>query len=322
MLRVCTALFILFFACQSTLARAPFMRFNPNDYIELYKADALKQMFEQGVPASITLGQAMVESDFGNSDLAVFANNHFGLKCHKEWIGDTYNYDDDEMDECFRKYEHVLDSYFDHSMFIKTRSRYDFLFNLSLTDYRAWANGLKGAGYATHPEYAEKVIAVIERYRLYELDQNGYISTPDLGLNNSTVKNAKEIHAAKKTKANIINKHEPIKYNKSSFIIVKEGDTYAKIAKEFKLNVGALLAYNDYTGKPELYDGGVVFIAPKRVKARVKKHIVEEGETMKSIAQLYAIDLRSLYAKNGMKLRDKDPKPGTVLYLRRNKPKH
>jgi len=320
MLRTFFALALVFLTRENIFARAPFMRFSPNDYIELYKDDALKEMFQQGVPASITLGQAMVESDFGNSDLAVFANNHFGLKCHKEWFGETFNYDDDELDECFRKYEHVLDSYFDHSMFIKSRQRYDFLFNLSLTDYRAWASGLKGAGYATHPEYAKKLIEVIERYRLYELDQNGYISTPDFGLTSGESKPAKNIHTVKKGKSNVFNKHEVVKFNKSSFVIVKEGDTYAKIAKEFKLSVGALLIYNDYNGKNELYDGGVIFIEPKRSKARDRYHVVSEGETMKSIAQLYAIDLKSLYEKNNLKPRDKQPKPGTVLYLRKKKP--
>ena len=318
--RIYFVLALLVFTCENTFARAPFMRFSPGDYIEIYKNDALKEMFNQGVPASITLGQGMLESDYGNSDLALFANNHFGLKCHKEWIGDTFNYDDDEAAECFRKYEHVLDSYFDHSLFIKTRPRYDFLFNLSLTDYRAWASGLKGAGYATHPEYAKKLIDIIEKYRLYELDQNGYISTPDFGLSKSESKTAKEIHTLKKNKLHVFNTHEKIKFNHSRFIVVKEGDTYIKIAKEFKLNVGLLLYYNNYSGKDELYEGGIVFIEPKRTKAKVKQHIVEEGETMKSVSELYGIDLKSLYEKNRMKPRDPQPKPGTVLYLRKKKP--
>lgn len=144
--------------------------FSANDYISVYKAKAVNEMLIHGIPASITLAQGMLESANGNSDLAVNANNHFGIKCHKEWCGPTFTKDDDEKNECFRKYENVNESYNDHSMFLKTRSRYAFLFQLSKTDYAAWARGLKSAGYATHPGYAEKLIDLIERNRLFELD--------------------------------------------------------------------------------------------------------------------------------------------------------
>ena len=141
-----------------------------------------------------------------------------------------------------------------------------------------------------------------------------------MGFSNKDAKTAKEIQAAKKSKLHIFNKHDRVKYNRSSFVVVKDGDTYAKIAKEFKVNVGSLLYYNNYTGKDELYEGGIVFIEPKRTKAKVKQHVVAEGETMKSISELYGIDLKSLYEKNWMKPRDPQPKTGTVLYLRKNKP--
>lgn len=317
MLRNCFA-FILLLTCYLGTARAPFMRYGPSDYIELYKNDALKEMFEQGVPASITLGQAMVESDFGNSDLAIYANNHFGLKCHREWIGDTYNYDDDKADECFRKYEHVLDSYLDHSIFIKNRPRYNFLFNLSVTDYRAWANGLKNAGYATHPEYAQKVIAIIEKYRLYELDRNGFISTTDPGIQSWASPTKEKI---KEKGADIINTHTAVDFKYGRFVIVKEGDTYAKIAREFSLKLSVLLKYNDHSGKEPIFEGDVIFIEPKKINPGKSYHLVTEGETMKSISQLYGIELKSLYEKNLMKLHDPQPKAGTVLYLRRKKAK-
>ncbi len=144
--------------------------FSAIDYISVYKAKAVNEMLVHGIPASITLAQGMLESGNGNSDLAVNANNHFGIKCHKEWCGPSFIKDDDEKNECFRKYENVSESYNDHSLFLKTRPRYAFLFQLAKTDYVAWAKGLKSAGYATHPEYAEKLIDLIEKNKLFELD--------------------------------------------------------------------------------------------------------------------------------------------------------
>ncbi|MGZ3866324.1 MAG: glycoside hydrolase family 73 protein [Bacteroidia bacterium] len=144
--------------------------FTSLDYITRYRELALKEMKCYNIPASIILAQAMVESGNGSSNLATNANNHFGIKCHKEWHGPTFIMDDDENDECFRKYESVVDSYSDHSLFLCSRRWYAFLFQLPKTDYVAWARGLKSAGYATHPAYAEMLIEVIEKNRLYELD--------------------------------------------------------------------------------------------------------------------------------------------------------
>lgn len=141
-----------------------------NDYISTYKSKAVKEMLLYKIPASIILGQGMLESGNGNSNLARNAKNHFGIKCHKEWTGPTFIMDDDEKNECFRKYDDVQDSYTDHSMFLTSRPRYASLFTLPKNDYTAWAKGLKSAGYATHPRYAEMLIEVIEKNRLYELD--------------------------------------------------------------------------------------------------------------------------------------------------------
>lgn len=301
-----------FFLVQGLVCGAgvPYKTNSPGDYIDLYKQVALEEMGKHGIPASIILGQGMVESDYGNSTLATKANNHFGLKCHKEWHGPTYRYDDDAPAECFRKYEKVTDSYYDHSIFIKSRPRYGFLFSLSVTDYKAWANGLKNAGYATHPDYAAKVISVIEKYRLYELDQSGFISTPALGLE----------PARDKKPLPVFNKHDVIKYNHTSFIILKRGDTYDKIAREFNIDADILLKYNDQQSEKEFFEGGVLYVEPKHDKGEKSFHLVGEDETMESISQVYAIDLKSLYEKNRMKPGDPQPKPGTVLYMRRPKP--
>jgi hypothetical protein len=140
------------------------------DYIASYKDEAMRNMQLSGVPASITLAQGILESGSGNSALAKEANNHFGIKCHKGWEGETYIMDDDEKNECFRKYENVLASYRDHALFLTSRERYRGLFDLEPTNYRGWAEGLKAAGYATNPNYAPLLIGLIERYELHQFD--------------------------------------------------------------------------------------------------------------------------------------------------------
>ena len=144
-------------------------------YINKYKDIAVGQMRKYKIPASITMAQACLESDNGNSALARKANNHFGIKCHNGWKGKGYKHDDDARGECFRRYKNAEDSYIDHSYFLISGSRYNSLFDLKITDYKAWAHGLKAAGYATNPRYAQLLIDIIEEYRLYELDtQDAY----------------------------------------------------------------------------------------------------------------------------------------------------
>ena len=140
-------------------------------YIDYFKGIAKNNMSAYGIPASITLAQGILESGSGTGVLSVKANNHFGIKCHKEWEGPSVRYDDDEEKECFRKYKHASESYRDHSMFLTTRSRYASLFELPKDDYKAWANGLRAAGYATDPKYPDKLISLIERYQLYQYDK-------------------------------------------------------------------------------------------------------------------------------------------------------
>lgn len=157
-------------------------------YIERYKEPAINKMYEFKIPASITIAQGIFESACGTSHLAKDGNNHFGIKCHKEWTGDTILIDDDELQECFRKYNTVEESFNDHSLFLKNRPRYSALFNLDIMDYAGWAKGLKAAGYATNPEYANRLIRLIETYHIARLDtlyqerlSNGYFKNyPDV----------------------------------------------------------------------------------------------------------------------------------------------
>ena len=141
-----------------------------NRYIKLYAPIARKQMKAYKIPASITMAQGILESGYGEATLARKGNNHFGIKCHKDWKGKKIFHDDDEENECFRSYRNPVKSYKDHSLFLVNRDRYRFLFDLNSKDYRSWAEGLKKAGYATDPEYSKKLISLIERFRLSRLD--------------------------------------------------------------------------------------------------------------------------------------------------------
>ena len=148
------------------------------EYINAYKEVAKNNMKTYGIPASITLAQGILESGAGNGRLSQIANNHFGIKCHKEWTGPSVSHDDDAAQECFRKYNDPSESYRDHSLFLTSRSRYNSLFKLPKDDYKAWAKGLRAAGYATDPKYPDKLISLIERYQLQEIDAEVLKSQP------------------------------------------------------------------------------------------------------------------------------------------------
>ena len=189
-------------------------------YIDDFKDTAKNNMKEYGVPASITLAQGILESGVGTGSLSQQANNHFGIKCHKEWNGPSVLHHDDAADECFRKYNDPAESYRDHSLFLTTRSRYDFLFDLPTGDYKAWAKGLKKAGYATDPKYPDKLISLIERYDLHQYDE--------------------EVMGAKpKEKKNY---SEP-KSNKNEYTVTK-GDTLYSLSKKFGIAVEELKKKN------------------------------------------------------------------------------
>ena len=162
--------FFLLFFLSPFLLFAQYTETDIYNYIDTYKEIAIQKMAEYKIPASITLAQGIFESACGTSRLATQGNNHFGIKCHKEWEGDTIRHDDDERQECFRKYAQAEESYNDHSQFLISRPRYANLFSLDVLDYKSWAHGLKTAGYATNPQYADRLINLIERFDLARQD--------------------------------------------------------------------------------------------------------------------------------------------------------
>ena len=272
-------------------------------------------MYRSGVPASITLAQGMLESGNGKSLLATKANNHFGIKCHNDWDGGRVYHDDDAKGECFRSYSHAHQSYRDHSDFLRYRDRYKFLFDLKPTDYKGWAYGLKKAGYATDPSYPAKLIKLIEEYNLQQYDTK----TAVIPASPTVIEQAVPVSDQTKKKYFQFNSSREM-YSKNGvpFIISGEGETYQSIAKSHGLFLKELLRFNDLKETKELRPGTIVYLQAKK-NASVKgldKHVVEEGETLRDIAQRYAVRQNKLYKLNGW---DKEhaPKEGDCIKLRK-----
>ncbi|MBI2269979.1 MAG: glucosaminidase domain-containing protein [Bacteroidetes bacterium] len=305
-------------------SQAPPNRKSAKQYIEEFKHAAIREMHEDGIPASVTLAQGIQESNSGNSPLAIYANNHFGIKCQKEWTGPTFIQDDDKKDECFRKYESVFDSYVDHSNFLKSRPRYAFLFQLEITDYKGWAHGLKASGYATDPMYANRLIKIIEENKLSQFDTVKQPS-PELiaSVDNYFSAAEKKIHKGKYSAQN--EKYE-LPYSKRSiqlingrkFIYTRTGETVDEISTEYDVDPRLIRKYNelDKEKKTRFRPGQIVFLQPKRNKGSEEFHTVQRGETMYNISQKYGIKLRKLYKKNKMKP-GSEPKAGEKLWLRK-----
>jgi LysM repeat protein len=290
------------------------------EYIEKYKDAAVLEMLTYKIPASIIMAQAVLESENGNSPLAVEANNHFGIKCHTEWTGKIYLYDDDQKNECFRKYDDPLDSYRDHSEFLVSRDWYKPLFLLDVTDYKGWAYGLKQAGYATNPTYPQQLIKIIEDNRLYELDKlfdkeyEGEISV----LEKKPVPTDKEIILPDHFKPLKTGPAGRMMYvnNGVRFTVAPSKDTFYRIAVDFGISISQLYKYNELKPGGILYEGQVIYIEKKKKHARKGYHTVAPGETMHSIAQEYAVRTKSLYRINKMK-KGTQPAAGRKIYLKK-----
>lgn len=265
-----------------------------NEYIEMWKEEAVHQMVKYNIPASITLAQGILESANGNSELARYANNHFGIKCHG-WTGETMRKDDDHKDDCFRKYLTAHESFEDHSVFLQ-KDRYQFLYSLDITDYKSWAKGLKKAGYATNPKYPELLISLIEQHELYKYDTQHDVFASKSP--NSITPNQELSPVAIESSA-MVNIHSiEISTNKVKFVTVKTGDTYYKIAKEFEIGLWQLYKYNDLGKEDVLMSGDIIYLQPKKNKAKQEYHTVKNDETMKDIAQMYGVKLKKLYKHN------------------------
>jgi len=329
---------IVFSSCQSArFARTDNLPLTADRdaeaYIRQYADLAMSEMRRTGVPASITLAQAVIESDYGRSRLARSGNNHFGIKCHNGWTGRRIYHDDDRRGECFRRYRDADESFRDHSDFLRQGSRYEFLFYLDPDDYVGWARGLKSAGYATNPRYAGMLIDMIEKNRLNRYDDmvisgrgNDRVrvtadpgpekARPKVKADDPAVK--EELHEA----GYVVERGKRVKTrNMLPYIVVREGDTIERLAVEFDMFGFELKQFNDLDDNAELQPGQILYLQMKRNRAERGKdyHVVKEGETMHSISQHYGIRLRVLYRKNRMEP-GHEPVAGTELWLRKTKP--
>ena len=286
-------------------------KFTRADYVEKYKDAAIKEMLENGIPASITLAQGLLESDNGNSALAMYANNHFGIKCHGEdWKGETYIQDDDKKDECFRKYKMAEESFDDHSSFLKSKGRYAFLFELRKTDYKGWAEGLHEAGYATDKSYAARLIKIIDDNRLYQYDR-----MQEMAMDKKQRKMVEQ-PIIKPTSLVLPAKKKIFLNNDIKYVVVQDGDTYYKIAQQLDMRLWQLHNYNETGRQTCLQVGDIVYLQPKRRHSQKETlHIVRFGETMYYISQLYGIKMKHLYRLNNM-TDGQEPTAGQKILLR------
>ena len=217
-----------------------------SEYIQKYKDCAIEQMLVYNIPASVTLAQGILESDYGNSPLAKYANNHFGIKCHEDWTGDYYTYDDDEKGEHFRKYASVDDSYRDHAQFLKSRPWYAFLFKYTRNDYRDWAFGLSKAGYATAKDYSQRLITIIQDNHL-EVYDTVLQSLQGLGI-------LYDVPPTIPASAESL----------PDYVVLKQGDGIYKIARQYNIDVNILCHINGITVNAKLAPGQKIFLKPQR----------------------------------------------------------
>lgn len=287
-------------------------RMSKAEYIEQYRDEAIREMHATGIPASITLAQGMLESDYGNSPLAKYANNHFGIKCHRGWDGPSFIQDDDEANECFRKYYSAFESYKDHSEFLMTRDRYASLFDLKSTDYKGWARGLKKAGYATNPKYADMLIRIIEDNDLNQYDRVTKLpDTEQVAEVRSGKEEAREEPVPHVMSISAVDVSE----NNIKFVIAKKGDTPESIANRYALNRWQIVKYNDLNKDARLLEGEVVYIQPKRNNAQQEFHTIQNGETLRDVSQRYGVKIKRLQKMNDLD-EGYSPRAGDKIKLR------
>ena len=322
---------ILLFAIIAIAYALPAMgqeRQTREEYVERYKAIAIAHMERYGIPASITMAQGILESDSGNSRLSTSSNNHFGIKCKKSWRGDRVFHDDDAKGECFRAYPSVEASYQDHADFLDQSPRYDSLFAYPSDDYRSWARGLKACGYATAPDYAERLVKIIESMKLYLLDkENGgkiYMAAKRANANTEGWFESNTASPDEQINPNAfrvtVNSHKGYgiyRSNHTFYVVAKEGDTYQTIGEVFHISARTLEKFNDVAKGTQLHKGDIVYIERKKTQwlGNVMQHKVVREENLYSLSQSYGIRLKSLMKLNHLR-EGNDVKKGDIIRLK------
>ena len=341
------------------LALILFAKFNAQgwktdeQYIQKFALYAVEEMEKYKIPASITLAQGLLETGGGQSRLAQQGNNHFGIKCKEDWTGKTMKHTDDAPNECFRVYDDPRDSYEDHSKFLAYRKFYVNLFKLDMMDYKAWAHGLKKAGYATNPKYAYILIDKIEKNKLYEfdktnskevlyavlkmypnlkndgifmarLDQSQVKSKPvtikvpyeQISYTDQKKKVEKLVSTAESLNAILIKSHPN---GGKKFVIIPNDIALAAISKKFQITESALMKWNELDGN-ELRRNDILFLENKSNTGNVATYKAQAAESMHDIAQKFGVKLNKLYSKNRMDY-GQQPKAGQLIYLKSKKPR-
>jgi LysM repeat protein len=296
------------------------------EYINKYKQIAIEEMLRTGVPASITLAQGIHETEAGRSKLVLKSNNHFGIKCKAEWRGESVSHDDDARGECFRKYADPFDSYKDHSDFLKTRAHYASLFKLDPTDYEGWAHGLKKAGYATNPKYAQVLIKLIRDYNLQDytliaLGEKQPEENEEVFVNGKTQDETEVVdtkNAAVMQKQN--NYPQGVfKINRTNVVFIVIGTSYMVVADEHDISLARLFDFNDLPERETAETDHLVYLQRKRKQSANGLHTVVAGENIWDIAQEEGLRLESLLQYNFLKF-GMQPQVGEILYLQRQAP--
>jgi len=341
---------ILFLLFASLILKNSFAQQDPVvvEYINKYKDLAIAEMQRTGIPASIKLAQGIHETSAGTSELVKKSNNHFGLKCKAEWTGMTVKHTDDAPNECFRKYENPIDSYKDQSNYLKDTPRYASLFDIDPTDYKAWAWGLKNAGYATNPKYSQVLIKLIEDYDLqdYTMIALGKLKPGQETLAKNEIKNENKnseiiipvektvvmspepevvVYSKKDTKKEVIVETKPeypdgeFKINETKVIYAKKGTSYLSIAEKYAIPLARIFEFNDMKVQESVEKDRLIYIMRKRKVGLNEQHIVKPGETLSDIAQSEALRIESLLEYNFLQP-NMQPAVGSVLYLRSKAP--
>jgi LysM repeat protein len=312
---------ILLFTVSAGIAQATL---TPEQYVNMYKDIAIREMKRMGVPAAITLAQGILETESGNSALVKKSNNHFGIKCKNNWTAESVTHDDDAAGECFRSYKTAEDSYRDHSNFLRGGERYAFLFKYDVKDYKAWAYGLKKAGYATNPSYPLILIKHIEQYNLQQYTLEGAGEVPNYDA--SKYQDDKEQKTT--DAANVITDNteassttmldindQVITVNGSKCVYAGKGTSLLVVATKNNVALSKLLACNELAEDGLLMKNQYVFLEKKSKTGNSDFYVSKAGESFYDIAQLNGIQLQYLLDYNHF-WGNEDLKPGTVLYLK------
>lgn len=317
---VCITLLSL--AASATFAQKRSFEEKAKQYIAQYSSWAIEEQQRVGIPAAITLAQGIYETSAGESELAVMANNHFGIKCKKEWTGETFAHTDDKPDECFRKYQSAKHSYIDHSDYLKNSPRYARLWTYKKTDYKSWCTGLKACGYATNPQYAQKLIGIIENFdlQLYTFAAEGQRQNemvPQLEAPATTAKAIMDtdplLSSEKATTPAATRDDGSVLHNGLRAIYCQKGENLLQKAMKFNIRYPRLLEINELPDAP-LDRDMFVYLEPKNNKGVHATHLVQEGETIEMIAQDEGMTARQLRSLNLMAPNDQ-AEAGALLQM-------